>query len=75
MSEAEIVNEQPDQLAMAIDSLSGSPFWPAFVQAFKERREEWIRDSRMANVYQSHAELVQVTARVAELDHWIEQIT
>ena len=45
--------------------------YPAFVQGFKDRRRQWLEDTKGPQVYQNHAELVAVTARASENDHWI----
>ena len=60
------------ELTDAIASLKGSPHWPALVKAVRERRESWITDTRAPLVYQNHAELATVAAKIAELDYWLE---
>jgi hypothetical protein len=66
---------KPDPLTLAVTSLAQNPHWPAFVAALEARRDQWKADARDARVYHNHAELVQVTARMAELDHWLELFT
>jgi len=65
---------EPTKLQLAVSALRSTPYWAEIILAIKERREMWIRDTRIANVYQAHSELVHVTARVAELDHWLDQL-
>ena len=64
-----------DKLALAISALRSTPYWSVILDSMKDRRESWIVDSRLSNVYQNHAELVHVTARIAELDHLIQTFT
>lgn len=59
-----------EALAIAIRGLMDSPHWVVFEQAIKERREQWITDTRSPAVYQQHAELSSVMAHVAEAD-WL----
>lgn len=60
------------QLRIAVTAMTSLPQWPAFVEAFMARREQWLDDTKGPQVYRDHAELAHVTARIAELDHWIE---
>jgi hypothetical protein len=61
-----------EALALAIRGLMDSPHWVVFEQAIRERREQWITDTRSPTIYQSHAELAHVLARVAEVDWLLE---
>lgn len=65
------MSDQPDQLKLAITAMASLPQWPEFLKAFKERRRQWLEDTKGPQVYQNHSELVSVTARAAENDHWI----
>ena len=60
-----------DDLNTAVTSMASLPQWPAFVRAFREKRESWLNDCKAAAVYQNHAELVQTMARASECDDWI----
>jgi hypothetical protein len=51
--------------------MASLPQWPAFVAAFKDKRESWLTDCKGPAVYQNHAELVQTIARASECDDWI----
>lgn len=62
--------ELADRLALA--SLMEHGHWPAFEAIIRERRAQWQADIRDPRVYQSHAELVHVNARVAECDWLLE---
>jgi hypothetical protein len=57
---------------IAVDSLKTSPYWPELIGLIRDRRESWIRDSRLPNVYHNHAELAATMAHTAELDDWLE---
>ena len=61
-----------DELNNVMTAMASLPQWPAFVAAFKERHDDWVKDTRDARVYTSHAEMVHVTARAAECAHWLE---
>jgi len=61
-----------EALAIAIRGLMDSPHWPVFEQAIRERREQWIVDTRSPSIYQNHAELASTSARVAEDDWFLE---
>jgi len=62
----------PTPFELALSSAKSLSNWPAVVAELKARREAWIMDTRTPAFYQNHSELVQLMARVAELDHWIE---
>lgn len=62
--------DQP--IMLALSALIVSPHWVTFEQTIKERREQWIADSRSQPIYQNHAELTHTMARVAECDWLLE---
>lgn len=66
------MNDNDNALAiqLSVSSLMENGHWPKFESMIRERREQWISDSRDPRIYQSHAELVHVNARVAECD-WL----
>jgi hypothetical protein len=60
------------QLNIAISALITSPHFLALEDTIRERREQWISDTRGQPIYQNHAELTHVMARVAECDWLLE---
>lgn len=63
---------EPDPITQAITGLITSPHWPVFEAAIRDRREQWIADTRGQQIYQNHAELTHTMARVAECDWLLE---
>lgn len=64
-------DKKQDPMLLALTAMASLPQWPAFVEGFKDRRRQWLEDVKGPMVYQNHAELVAVTSRAAENDHWI----
>lgn len=61
-----------EALFLSIRGLMDSPHWEVFEKAIRERREQWITDTRAPSIYQNHAELASTSARVAEDDWFLE---
>jgi len=68
-------DQKQDPLMLALTAMASLPQWPEFVKGFKDRRRQWLEDTKGPQVYQNHAELVAVTARASENDHWITLFT
>jgi hypothetical protein len=59
------------EVELAVSAMASLDQWKAFVGGFVDRREQWVADTRQPVVYQNHAELASVNARIAECDHWL----
>ena len=57
---------------IALRSLMASEHWGQFVSLLQRERDLWQQATRDPVVYQSHAELAHVSARVAEVDWLLE---
>jgi hypothetical protein len=59
------------EVELAVSAMASLDQWKSFVGGFMDRREQWVADTRQPVVYQNHAELASVNARIAECDHWL----
>ena len=53
-------DQKQDPLMLALTAMASLPQWPEFVKGFKDRRRQWLEDTKGPQVYQNHAELVAV---------------
>ena len=68
------MSDENKRLMLAFKTLRDDEHFKVIVAEMKARRDGWRTDTRTPAVYQNHAELVMVTARAAELDHWLDML-